>query len=190
MGTKSSDEPTEEFDFPLFASNKHDNDGEDRGRSSTRIMKISLREESVENIKQERPESYYFATYSKDDKSKFISAAITAQDIFNFNERYPIIDTQPHKCLDVSLYNQKVEHELRLQKKRSRTRPGKKKREATIACRERKQEREKLLVKLEKDRLNKLKKKMFHKRGGKKHKKTTSKASQPAVNKPKYKTEA
>lgn len=181
---------SEEFDFPLFATKK-DDDTSDRGRLTTRTMKVSLRDETVDTIQQERPISYYFATYTEEDKARFISAAITADEMFKFNEKYPTIDTT-HKCLDLELYNHKIEQELQLQKKRKRTRPGKKKRGAIIECRERKDQRKKLLIKLEKERLNKVKKKMFHKRGGKKHKKdkkVDSKASQPPLKKPKYKTE-
>lgn len=179
----------EEFDFPLFASvasderedikNKEGQDVKDNV-ARPQVMKVSLKEDYEEVIVNERPESYYFARFSEEQKTQFIAAAITAEDIYE--QANVVIDLQPWKCIDLKKYNLKIENEL-LKKKLNR-RPGKKKRENKIACRERKLERAKTYKKIEKEKMAKLKKKMFHKRGGKKHKK-----KEVAPAKPKYRTE-
>ena len=61
-------------------------------------------------------------------------------------------------------------------KGKSRNRAGKKKRLNIIACRGRKLERKKVDKKIQKEMDAKIKKKMFHKRGGKKHKKSADPA--------------
>lgn len=196
---EAKEKEDEEFEFPLFAApsssahqdgklSKMEEDEETRGRNKDRVMKVSLREESVEVIKNERPLSYYMATYTDEDKSQFIAAAVTAGDIYSQLEIItPVRDPKPWKCIDLSKYNREVEREIQKNnaKTKSRSRPGKKKRLNIIACRERKLERKKVDKKIQKELDAKIKKKMFHKRGGKKHKKVASLAQ----SKPKYRTE-
>lgn len=194
----------DEFEFPLFAAptsfasshqdGKHSNmeeeekEEESRGRNKDRVMKVSLREASVEVIKNERPLSYYMATYTDEEKSRFMAAAVTADDIYSQLEKNtPVRDPKPWKCIDLSKYNSEIEREIQKNKakNKSHSRPGKKKRLNIIACRERKLERNKVEKKIQKEMEAKIKKKMFHKRGGKKHKKVSSLAQR----KPKYRTE-
>ena len=123
---------------------------EERGRTKeVGIMKVSLREQSEERIDNERPESYYFAKYSDKEKKQFEECCVTYNDIFS---QLYIVDSQPWKCLDLNKYNAKVEIELNKQKekKKKKNRPGKKKRDVKVACRQRKLERAKL-KKLEED---------------------------------------
>lgn len=153
----------EEFDFPLFGTS----------------TKVSLKEEEIKPVVQERPHSYYFSTHSNNDKFEFISSAVSYQDIFSIT--YPPINPT-YKLIDLDLHNAEILKQL-LRSSRRRSRPGQKKRKMIIECKDRKLERRKIEEKIEKERLAKLNKKKFHKRGGKKHKKTETKA------KPKYKTE-
>ncbi|CUM57229.1 unnamed protein product [Debaryomyces tyrocola] len=198
---ETQEEQDDEFEFPLFAAppstisshqsieaNKMEDEEASRGRTKDKVMKVSLREASVEVIENERPLSYYMATYTDKDKSQFITAAVTADDIYDQIEIItPVRDPKPWKCIDLSKYNLEVEREIQNNKlkDKSRNRAGKKKRLNIIACRERKLERKKVDKKLQKEIDAKIKKKMFHKRGGKKHKKTAD----PAQSKPKYRTE-
>lgn len=170
----------EEMEFPLF--------GGDRGRSQTKIMKVSLREASEERINNERPAEYYFASYSDLQKGQFEMAAVSFEQIWSES----IIknkDSHPHRVMNLAEYNAKIDKTRAIEKDKKakmRRRPGKKARLNKISCKERKVDREKIQKKLEQEKLAKLKKKMFHKRGGKKNKKKDTK---PAPTKPKYKTE-
>lgn len=190
----NDEEMGDEFDFPLFSavtSTAVDNDdSEDRGRSEARTMKVSLREPSIETVKNIRPDSYYFASYSEDDKRKFLVAAVSAEDVFTQGASLGSLATSsPWKCLDLKEYNLKIESEQRRLKKQKR--PGKKKREQKIVGKERNGEREKKNRLLEKQMEARKLKKMFHKRGGKKHKKKPeeSRASAEKAQTPKYRTE-
>ncbi|KAK6463033.1 hypothetical protein DFJ63DRAFT_101541 [Scheffersomyces coipomensis] len=203
-------EQDDEFEFPLFSfgsatTNKsivkdetsvEDKKSveEERGRSKTKVMKISLREESLETVKRERPQSYYFSNYSQQEKEQFLQVAVTGEDIYaqlQLSIQTPIAELKPWRVINLNEYNEKIDQELLKQKIRSKhRREGKKKRITKIVCRERKLERVKLQKKIEKDQKAKLKKKMFHKRGGKKNKKSTGPPSNTSTNsKPKYRTE-
>lgn len=192
---KSDEEMGDEFDFPLFSAVSstavNDDKADDRGRSETRTMKVSLREPSIETVKNIRPDSYYFASYSEDDKSKFLVAAVSAEDVYAQGASLGALATSlPWKCLDLKEHNLKIESEQRRLKKQRR-RAGKKKREQKIAGKERNSEREKKQRLLEKQIEARKLKKMFHKRGGKKHKKKAeeSGASAEKAQPPKYRTE-
>lgn len=184
----------DEFEFPLFASGPTKKsttepvDGEEeRGRSTTRVMKVSLRDASEEKIVNERNPEYYFARFSEVERNQFMSVAVTFEDIYS-QYQMPAIESQPWKVLDVGKYNKRIEEENAretLHKRKIRRRAGKKKRENIIQCKERKDERARIEKKIEKEKQAKLKKKMFHKRGGKKNKKKAT----TAPSKPKYKTE-
>lgn len=191
---KSDEEMGDEFDFPLFSavasSSVNDDETEDRGRSKTHTMKVSLREPSIETFKNVRPDSYYFASYSDDDKSKFLVAAVSAEDVYTQGVSLGSMATSlPWKCLDLKEHNMEVEREQRRLKKQKR--PGKKKREQKIAGKERNSEREKKKRLLEKQMEARMLKKIFHKRGGKKHKKKIDERNSSAekAQPPKYRTE-
>lgn len=195
----------DEFEFPLFAAPsvakssgqaaQDENTAEEeesRGRSKDKIMKVSLREASIEVIKNERPTSYYRATYSDKERLQFTLSAVSADDIYQQIEIVtPVQDPKPWKCIDLQKYNKEVEKQLQKEKQiqNNKNRAGKKKRDNIIACRERKLERKKIEVKMQKEKDAKIKKKIFHKRGGKKHKKTATKPGAKPGAKPKYRTE-
>lgn len=175
---ESENNQDDEFDFPLFSfGGEEKKDEEERGRTS--VMKVSLREESVERIIQERPESYYFASYTEEEVSQFGQASITGEEIIIMSKQKDI-DSHPWKVLDLNRHNEIIEQE----KPKKKSRPGKNKRLGIIKSRERKAERQKVFKEVEKQHKKYLKKKMFHKRGGKKHKKKENKDD-----KPKYRTE-
>lgn len=178
---ESENNQDDEFDFPLFSFGGEvggeEKEDEDRGR--TQVMKVSLREESVERIIQERPETYYFAKYTEEEVLQFNQAAITSEEIIIMSQQKDI-DSHPWKVLDLNHHNDIIEQEKSKKKKR----PGKNKRLGIIKSRERKAERQKVFKEVEKQHKKYLKKKMFHKRGGKKHKKKENKDD-----KPKYRTE-
>ncbi|CAI5756932.1 unnamed protein product [Candida verbasci] len=145
-------EEPEEFDFPLFTSSTKSTDiqdqAEERGRSQSSTMKISLREPSEERIVNERPESYYFASYSLEQLNQFKQCALTYVEIFK--DIKIIQDNQPWKVINLNEYNIKIEQELKKNKKKNR--PGKKKRMNKIKCRERKIENLKIMKKLEQEK--------------------------------------
>lgn len=140
---------------------------------------ISLRDDIEENIVNERPESYYYASYSVEQRDQFGNVAVSFEQVVRLGAFQRNISSD-FKLLDADAYNKAIE-KAKLEKKK-RGRPGKKKRTNKIACRERKLERKKI----ETAKAAALKKKKFHKRGGKKNKK-----KEPAVTnaKPKYRTE-
>ncbi|KAK6205409.1 uncharacterized protein RJT21DRAFT_117887 [Scheffersomyces amazonensis] len=203
LDTNHEDKPdNDEMEFPLFSfdattaksnqveSNniKEDNQeqqqvSEETRRPKNQIMKVSLREDFVEVIKNERPISYYLAHYSDQDKQRFIETALDYDDIYSqINSYGPMSDPTPWKVTDITQHNLKIEQEKQRRILSKTRREGKKKRINKIICRERRLERLKESKKLEKQRIAKIKKKMFHKRGGKKNKKSDNV-------KPKYKTE-
>lgn len=154
----NNEEEEEEFDFPLFASAKaatevNETPEEERGRSTTKTMKVSLREESVEVIKNERPDSYYFADYTEQERANFKAAAQTPEEIHKSALPYP--DPKPWQHIDVQQHNLRIDEE---KKKKKTKRAGKKKRDEAIQSRIRKDEREKLMKKLAREQRAKLKK--------------------------------
>ncbi|KAG5421227.1 hypothetical protein I9W82_000317 [Candida metapsilosis] len=195
------DEEEQEFAFPLFASaSKPKQDAEptgdnERGRSKT-IQKISLREHSEERIDNSRPDSYYFASYTEDERTQFAQVAVSGSDIY----AQFFIQPSSYKLMDLNEYNEKIDMETNNAKARKRrNRPGKKKRQSRIVCRERRLERAAIAKKEEKER--KLKEKQekfgkFKKQGGGRHTKKTFNKGGPSrgktgggVAKPKYRTE-
>ncbi|KAM3160807.1 hypothetical protein ACU8KH_04952 [Lachancea thermotolerans] len=185
-------EGAQEFEFPLFSfgamenSASHDSEKDDaeesRGRTSTRLMKVSLREPSPDFFKQERPRSFYFAEYSVEQTNNFKTAAIEANDILRESAVAPNLRWSQFRgrLWDLKSHNAKIEREQLRELKIKRRRPGKKQRLAKKAGSERVKER------LEKAKeLKKLAKKKFHKRGGKKNKKMES----DGPSKPRFRTE-
>ncbi|CEP63118.1 uncharacterized protein LALA0_S07e02784g [Lachancea lanzarotensis] len=174
----------EVFDFPLFSfggnmdiindrdpsDDLSENQERSRGRNPTRLIKVSLREESPDLVQQERPRSYYFADFSQDDIKRFRISAIDYEvaiqdhtlptsESATVDKRFPI---------NLDQHNKKIEAERLRELKVRRRRPGKKQREA------RKQGAERLKQRLQSAKdVKKLVKKKFHKRGGKKNHKTT-----------------
>lgn len=183
---KASDE---EFEFPLFAAPSKEEKVETGEKIA--IMKVSMREDIEENIKNERPSSYYFAVYSEDDKKAFEQAAITADDLYSeLRISIPAYNPKPWKCLDLNAYNASIELELARQKRRNKgCRAGKKKRTCKIECRERKLERTKIEKKLKREQQQKDKKKFFKQNSYKNFKRKAGGAPAPAAKKPKYRTE-
>lgn len=181
--TKEEVASDEEFDFPLFAAPVQQETTED----GVKIMKISLREDIVEDIKNERPQSYYFAIYSEDDKRRFQQAAITAEDLYReISIPVPVYNQQLWKCLDLNSHNARVEQELARQRHRNRgCRAGKKKRSCKIECRQRKLERIKVEKKIRKEHQQKEKKKFYKQKTFKRK----APVMVPAAKKPKYRTE-
>lgn len=183
-----AEEADQEFDFPLFASAAtsvtntttttttttnttcpHLLAVEDRGRSTIQkpiVQKISLREHSEERVSNERPESFYFANYTEEEKAQFATCALTAQDIYD----QFFIRKSNFRCLNLNEYNAKVEEEKAKAKAKRRNRPGKKKRESKVRCRERREEKAKLIKQAEKERKKKEKYEKYEKfkarRGG------------------------
>ncbi|KAK6455623.1 uncharacterized protein RJT20DRAFT_128915 [Scheffersomyces xylosifermentans] len=175
-------EEEEEYDFPLFASsaatvntteNLEDATNEhERGRPKVKSMKVSLREASLEIIKNERPSSYYFAQYSETEKANFASAAISGDDIYAQVQLWTSLpDPKPWKVFSLNEHNNRIEQEISRMKIRKTNRAGKNRREEKIKCRERRFERMKIYKREEEERKAKLLKKIHRKRGGKKHKK-------------------
>ncbi|EGW32368.1 uncharacterized protein SPAPADRAFT_61448, partial [Spathaspora passalidarum NRRL Y-27907] len=147
--SKVEKQEEEEFEFPLFSMG-----GGGGGGSSTdgkaadepkQPMKVSLKEAEEEVINQERPESYYIAKYTPDQSRQFEVCALDAKSIIE--PVYPSDDPRPWKCIDLNKYNAQIE--LVKNKEKRKSRPGKKKRETKIACRERRIERVQLAKKLQ-----------------------------------------
>lgn len=162
----AGDEP-EEFAFPLFSA------------PAAEVMTVTMREdEEEEEINNERPESYYRAIYTAEEKNQIEFAAVDASLIISWSQA---VFSDPHslKVLNVNEHNEKVDRELKRSRKR---RPGKKKREMAAVCRERRHAREKEAQKLRREQEAREKKKRF-----KKWVPGKSKDKVPA--KPKYRTE-
>lgn len=191
VGEKDVGEKEDEFEFPLFSMGGQETSGtkdvevaeagketeteadkvsgkdsgldgtesESRGRLQT--MKVTLREESVERVKNERPAEYYFAQYSEEVKRQFAQAAVEPNTLHTITVR-----DWSHKVLDLNQHN----HQIELEKAKSK-RPGKAQRMNKIRSKERVKERQRVHKQLEIQKQRLLKKKVFHKRGGKKHKK-------------------
>ncbi|SCU86671.1 LAFA_0E02322g1_1 [Lachancea sp. 'fantastica'] len=201
-GKEAGDGPAneeEEFDFPLFSfggsidvSNadslpnneaEEQEQGQSRGRNTRRLIKVSLREESPDFVKQERPRSYYFADYSQDDIKKFESSAINYQVAVREHTLLATVSAigRGRHSLNLDEHNKRIESDRLRELKIRRRRPGKKQREA------RKQGAERVKQRLENAKeIKKLVKKKFHKRGGKKNQKTSDVV---AKQQPRFRTE-
>ncbi|ODV76876.1 ankyrin [Suhomyces tanzawaensis NRRL Y-17324] len=147
-----NDEEEEEFDFPLFASAATSEPGskDERGRPEQRVMKVSIREESVEKVNNERPQTFYYANYTAEQKHQFELAAVTAEDIY---KNVFVVENASRKCIDLKKHNDGVEAEKARVK--AKKRPGMKYRLNKIGCRERKHARAKLAKKLEREQFDK-----------------------------------
>ncbi|CCD24425.1 uncharacterized protein NDAI_0D01120 [Naumovozyma dairenensis CBS 421] len=179
-------EPTSRIDGVETSTTEYD---EERGRSTNRLMKISLREPSPEIINQKRPKSHYFASYSKEEIDKFQLSAITYDSLLKEFEMGPNKGFEQFrgKVIDLKEYNDKIEAEDLREMRLKRRRPSQKQRLAKKLGAERLKERENRAKEI-----RKMIKKQFHKRGGKKNKK---KAMNPLANAglkppvPKFRTE-
>lgn len=183
-----NDRNDQEYEFPLFSfgsTTKNVEDQreteQDRGRENKRIMKVSLRDVSEERVDNERDPSYYFSSYTLLQKQQFEEMAVSGQQVMERSKEQSL-DTYTWKVIDLAKYNQQVDKEIAQDRKKRQQRPGKNKRIGKVRAKERKQERAKIIKMLEKEKQRLIKKKMFHKRGGKKHKKPNAK--------PVYRTEA
>lgn len=167
QGDASEDE---EFAFPLFAGASDAKDA---------VMTVTLKERE-EIIVNERPESYYRASYSIQQLLQFQDAAITFEHIL-IESRAPPVDSCPLRVMNLEEHNARVALE-----KLRRRREGKKKRLNKEASRERRLAREK-----EKKRKEREEKRSFYrgKTPVRKPKYSAKKQVTKAVEKPKYRTE-
>ncbi|KAI5963674.1 COG5 [Candida pseudojiufengensis] len=167
-------EPEDEFAFPLFASSvsittkPNTQETEERGRSKTQqhqsVQKISLREHSEERINNERPDSYYFASYTSDQKFQFEQVAVSYNDIYSqITLKLSSPSQSPGKVINLNQHNQKIEEILAKEKLKKSKRPGKKKRESKIYCKQRRLERIKIAKQEEKNRKAKAKQEKYGK---------------------------
>lgn len=196
----TNNEEQEEFEyFPLFsmgtsdatATNEEDQvedkgseDG--RGRSETKLMKVSLREPSPEIINQERPKDYYFTQYTDEDHANFAKSAVGYMTILKESQMGPYTNWKKFRgrVIDLDKYNKEIDRSILREKILKKRRPGQKQRRAKKLAAERIQERE-----LKAKEIKKMIKKQFHKRGGKKNKKKQVQAKAGATVKPKFRTE-
>ncbi|EGV63416.1 hypothetical protein PSN45_004306 [Yamadazyma tenuis] len=170
------EQPEDEFDFPLFSfgsapsSQNHSvGDSQKRGRTETKIMKVNLREESVETLRSERPSSYYFAQYTEEQRANFHLVAVTGEDIWSRVELATSTnDWYRHRILDADVHNANISPE-----RPSRKRPGKNKRDGRIESKKRQAEARRV----HRENERRLLKKKMHKRGGKKNKKAAKPVS-------------
>lgn len=174
----------DEFEFPLFSfahaevqeSNEDEankaNYDESGNKTELQLTKITLRESPCETFKQERPQSYYFARYSKEELTTFEESAIDYDTIFKDAKIGPIVGWERSSrktVVDITQCNEEIERAILREERQRRARPSKRQRLGKRLGAERERERE------TKDKqIKKLLKKKFHKRGGKKNKKSTT----------------
>lgn len=179
----------DEFDFPLFSFGVEDkteaavNVSEEQppeDGNGAKLMRVSLREPVYETLNQERPKSYYFASYSQDDRSRFAQSALDYETILRDGSLGPNQGWKRFRgtVIDVKQYNERVEKSLEREKRLKKRKPGKKQRLARKLGQQHEIEREQ-----KSKEIKKLLKKKFHKRGGKKNKK------KPEPAPPKFRTE-
>ncbi|ODV64408.1 uncharacterized protein ASCRUDRAFT_11717 [Ascoidea rubescens DSM 1968] len=196
-GTETDEEAKtskEEFFFPLFSTSNTSNDN---GNENAKLIKINIKEnddaEILDSIakNQKRPNSYYFASYSDDEKSQFLQIALTGEDIIkqsqHFNTMKYIKSKYNGKLIDLKQYNNDIERQLIISKKSKKLRPGKKKRLKHSESQKRKNERIKKDIEIKKLK-KKLLKKKHRKRPAKKNKNKVD-SSEKTTSRPKYRTE-
>lgn len=150
-------EAEEAFYFPLFG-------GQDE------LTKVALKEEEP-MIDQSRPDEYYFAHYTEQEKAQFAQSALEYDQIFVSHD-----NRWKRKPLDLDQYNREIA------KSKKRLRPSLKNRKSRIIAKQNNTLRKKLIKKLAED-AKKINQK--RKRGGKKNKKK----DQPPKPVKKYRTE-
>ncbi|CAN3354884.1 hypothetical protein DICA0_C08504 [Diutina catenulata] len=126
---KKEDLGADEFFFPLFST--------ETAPSTT----VSLKAPVVEEIKVERPEAYYFAKFTPEDRVRFEAVAVTGSDVIQSSLQPPsilLVQYEKRKVMDLAEHNAQVARE---KKKNKKKRPGKRKREGLKACVERKKKR-------------------------------------------------
>lgn len=138
--------------------------------SNAELMKVSLRDLPVEKLEQVRPESYYFSRNTSDELLRFAASAVNPDLILEDSKLGPNQGWEKFrgKHMDVSKHNKEVERILLREKILRKRRPGKKQRLARKLGAERELERE-----MKDKEIKKMLKKKFHRRGGKKNKKTS-----------------
>lgn len=173
-------EHAQEFDFPLFSLENVPEESKDEQQ----LMKISLNEESSEII-QERPREYYFSQTSEHERLNIEKSAISYDAILTESKKGPYQGWKKFrgKVIDLKEYNRIIDKENEKKLRNEKRRPGKKQRLVRKLGIRRVEERKAKDVELKR-----MRKKMFHKRGGKKNKKKTNVASTES-NKPKFRTE-
>lgn len=197
----NDDKPLDdEFEFPLFSfgvsealsqiNTELEIDSDEqatRGRTALKLMKVSLREPSPVLVKNERPRSYYFTNYTQEEKRKYSESAVDVESLLNHANLKPFEGWNNLRgtVLDVEQHNLDLEVELSRALKSLRRRPGKKQRMGRKVAEKREAERQQRDLEIKK-----LIKKKFHKRGGKKNKKTSNNPLENArmESKPKFGT--
>lgn len=154
-----------------------DEDDEEEGTFAFRLFggdqttTVTLKEEDEEEVRVERPMSFYRLIPSDSEKQQYAEAAITYAQLQVDFDAVPI-DSCPWRVLLLAEHNAKI--------KTGKKREGKKKRVMKAVCRERREKREKARKKAEKSRAF----------GGYTRKTPRApKQKKPVVEKPKYRTE-
>lgn len=147
-------------------------------------MKVSLKDDEIDVVVNERPENYYRALYSAEERKEFEMVAVSFDELL-FESRSNSIDSRPWKVINLSEHNAKIELEL---KRRHRKREGKRKRDNKIICRERRRDREKIEKRLQREVKNERFRVRKHDWSNKSSKAKLNKLSRNST-KPKYRTE-
>lgn len=178
--TEPNEEVEQEFDFPLFSFGTVTEDSSDQPQ----LMKVSLNEEHEEII-QERPKDYYFQRINELERQNIKLCAVTYEDVLKDSLRGPNEGWKKFrgKVIDLNEYNRLIDRDNEIKLKHKKRRPGKKQRLARKMGSKRVDER-----KAKEVELKKMRKKMFHKRGGKKNKKKADNSDLQPI-KPKFRTE-
>lgn len=136
--------------FPLFSTGE--------------LTKVDLSEPQEEVYElPSRPDDYYFAKYSEEEKLKFKYSALSFDQIVTTVSAF---DAHKNRILDLNRHNDKIDKERVREKILKKRRPGKKQRLQWKVAKENIKKRE------EQDKIvRRLIKKKHHKRGGKKNKK-------------------
>lgn len=162
-------------------------------QTEVNLMKVSLKEPEEEIIDQKRPEDYYFANYSTEQKLQFLQSSIDYDTIVQESTKILEDDQRVHdkwpycqgRIIDLHEHNAKIESQQQKELKIRKRRPGQKQRAAKKMALERTKERD-----AKAREIKKMLKKKFHKRGGKKNKKkVTLNPLANAGSTPKFRTE-
>ncbi|CAI4036053.1 hypothetical protein SMKI_14G2690 [Saccharomyces mikatae IFO 1815] len=155
-------------------------------------MKISLKEPEEEIINQKRPDEYYFANYSAEQRLQFLKSSVDSDTIIEESTKIladdlRVRDKWPYcqgKIIDLQKHNAEIELQQQKDLKIKKRRPGQKQRAAKKLALERTKERD-----AKAREIKKMLKKKFHKRGGKKNKKKVLNPLANAGSTPKFRTE-
>lgn len=143
--------------FPLFSTSNDTK--EDAREAKPSLVKVKIDDVSVEEERDEfkstkdqekewddlvhqlnanaRPLSYYFPTLGEDEHRKMESMAVDGETILKWSKEF-VVESK-YKLIDLKEYNAKIDlyYKIDASRKKSRKRPGKKKRDARIFRKER-----------------------------------------------------